>query len=189
MLVSKERFNQDLIDIEGKELYSYGNYYTDGSMIVDNRCGNFQHCEIKPLKEDAFNISIKPLINEEKLEEIVKPENEIIEMWETPLYGVNLCRTKTKYILIGEEYYNIFEECTDAYYKDNMIYFFLDLPKIEEDEEDALMFVAAVMVCRGSRSQVDNIIKINNFYDALEKIQYDKQTFKTEFEIKKEDKQ
>lgn len=168
MLVSKERFNQDLVDINGLALYSYDNYYTDGSIIIDKRCANFENCIFKELDEQRFKKCVEPIINIKNLNKIVKAKNEVINVFDMPLHRQKLFNTKSKYFLLHERYADFFDECTDIYYKNNIAYFFLDLPKIEEDEADEIMFVGAVMVMQGTQKNVDSIIKINKVYDELE---------------------
>lgn len=105
-------------------------------------------------------------------------------MFDVPLRRTKLFSTKSKYFLLNEGYADFFDECTDIYYRNGIAYFFLDLPKIEENEADEIMFVGAVMVMQGTQTEVDNIIKINKVYDELEYGFSRKAKLYTEFKVK-----
>lgn len=183
MKVSKERFNQDLVGIENKKLYCYGNYYTNGSMIVDKRCVTIEKCEIKELNERAFNNVIAPIVNDTNLENIAKSKNLIQQCSKISLKDVHLYQTTSKYILVHKDYHNIFTECEPLYYKDKFVYCFVNLPKLEEDEENEIMFVGCFLVCEGTQNNVDNLIKMNEFYKNLSWTS-NKEKRATEFKIK-----
>lgn len=168
MQLSNARFNQDLIDIEGYELYELGNYLTNGEFIVDRRCVNIRHCSVKELPKE-YHSRLLSFLSEDLLLEVIKPENGIIKMYDESLYELNLLSTSESDWCIGEEYYELFLNADYCFIYDDRFYFFLDLSTIEEseDEENEIMFVGCVARCQTYKQQIENIKAMNKFIEQL----------------------
>lgn len=177
-------FNQDLITVNGKVLYEYNEWLTDGNMAFNKHCVNIENCTIKPLEEKMYKNYIEPIIKCENLLNVIDKENEIMDIYYREYRGINIYKTKTKYVIICSDYNDIFQDsgCCITFYKENKFYFFLPLCDIDGKENNHLMFVGMVMACQTEKQLVLNAIAINEFFYNLPSVKRD--LIATEFDIK-----
>ena len=141
-------------------------------MIFDKRCVTAKNCTVLRELDEKQKEVIYKHISPEVLHEVVQDKNLITKEYEYPLnrdylFSTDNCRD----VIMSEVYRDIFE-CSDSIYiyKD-MFYFFSQLPKIEANEADELMFIGCVMRMQTFRQQISNIKAVNRFIENLPKVE------------------
>ena len=178
------QYSQNIFEVRGKSLYEFENIAIDQSMFFDKRCINFINCNLKHLEEELYTKHIAPLISVKNLSDVIKNENEVIKTYSKPLYGYYLYQTKNKYICIADTYHKIFCEWEEPiiFYKNDIVYFFEEMPDENNNYNGDLMFIGGVMTCQVTETLVKNIIEINKFYNTLPEISKD--LIASEFDVK-----